>query len=232
MNIYSQSLPEEQGQQQKPTLPGWLGTEIIETGARFSLASARLGKHVMDVMTEYPKLEDYGRFLVVGNDAVDESIWDNLVEKDIHRLPLIKKDHDTWVFGIKDGLKPLANEALFDRPSSETYISDLEIYFELGRIYRNVYEATDVLLLEGNIEEVSPVEHVAISSFSDGHGYLFLYPPYRVSDQYRNLEISQARNLFTQSLKARFDRLVLYQESFRDVAQQLVEKASQGFNEG
>lgn len=230
MNMSFEHIPEKQGRDQSPTLPAYLGRDLIVTGDRFSLASTRLGSRTLDIMTQQIDHEDFGRFLVVNDDDIDESIWNGLVEKDIPRLPLYNKDNNVWVFGIRDGLKPLASEAIFDHPSSETYVGDDEIYFELGRLYRSVYEATSVLLLEGNVEETSPVDHVAISNFSDGHGHLTLYPPYRVSDQYRNLELSQASELFKQSLRARFDKLVSYQESLRDVAQQLVEKASQGFD--
>lgn len=221
--------PERQSRDQSPVLPAYLGRDLIVTGDRFSLASARLGSRTLDIMSQQVDHEDFGRFLVVNNEDIDESIWNGLVEKDIPMLPFYNRDNDVWVFGIKDGLKPLASEAIFDHPSSETYVGDDEIYFELGRLYRNVYEATGALLLEGNIEEVSPVDHVAISNFSDGPNHLFLYPPYRASDQFLNLELAQANELFNRSLRARFDKLVSYQESLRDVSQNLIEKASQGF---
>lgn len=230
MNISTEPTPERRVQKLSPVLPDYLGHDLIVTGDRFSLASARLGSRSLDIMTQQVEYEDFGRFLVVNSRDIDESIWHGLVEKDIPRLPLYNRDNNSWVFGIKDGLKPLSSEAIFDYPSSETYVGDDEIYFELGSLYRNVYEATGALLLEGNVEEVSPVDHVAISNFSDGHGHLFLYPPYQVFDQYKNLELQQASELFVQSLKARFDKLVSYQESFRDIAQQLIEKASQGFD--
>lgn len=229
MNMSHEHTPKNPDRDQSPVLPAFLGRDLIVTGDRFSLATTRLGSRSLDIMTQQLDHEDFGRFLIVNNDDIEEAIWDGLVEKDIPRLPLYNRDDEVWVFGVRDGLKPLASEAIFDHPSSETYVGDDEIYFELGRLYRNVYEATGVLLLEGDVEEASPVDHVAISNFSDGHGHLTLYPPYRVSDQYRNLELSQASELFKQSLKSRFDKLVSYQESLRDVSQQLVEKASQGF---
>lgn len=211
-------------------LPQWLG-ETIPTGNRFNLESDNPGYNVQDVVADSGVVNRFKRFLIVGNETVDESMWDLLDAANIPRLPLVKRETDVWVFGVKNGLKPLAHEALFGHQSSETYIGDPEIFYEVGRLYKKTFNATGKLLLNKHDPDDSPLQHIAISSFSEGRGYLFLYPPYVADQYYDRISADQACELLAASIERHFADQVLYQESLRETSQQLIEKAKEGFTE-
>lgn len=93
-----------------------------------------------------------------------------------------------------------------------------------------MYDATKALMLEGPVEEDSPLDHVAIFSFSDERNFLYLYPPFKIAPEYRNLSQDEASTLFRQSLKAALSKQMQYHESPNDTIDQLLQTAQAGFN--
>jgi len=211
-------------------MPEWL-SQIVPTGSRFSLVSDNPKYKIHDVVAQSNETNQFKRFLIVDNQAVDQMVWEQLEAANVPRLTLVKRGHDAWIFGVRNGLKPLAHEALFGHESSETYIGDPEIFYEVGRLYKRAFSATGKLLINKYDANDNPLQHVAISSFSEGGGFLFLYPPYTGDDYYGDLDPAQARDLFAGSIERHLATQVMYQESLRDTTQQLLEKAKQGFTE-
>jgi hypothetical protein len=178
---------------------------VVNTTGRFSLAPQGLSSEVVrDVIASMvPKEVGYRRFLIVEAAATDSEIYELMERDGIPQLPRLKVSDQTpdgkIIFGVRDGLKPLINEALFSRPSSPTYIGDKEIYHQLGRLYRRAWEATGKILLDPHNPQDSPMRHVAIHSFADSNDILTLCPPY--SPDTPTLEQQAAFKQFTTSMQ-------------------------------
>lgn len=212
-----------------PLLRPWISSSIVETSPRFNLAQSRSRNDAIDIVARDP-ITIFGRFLIVNPGSIDTNIWNQLSHADVARLPLLRIENDAWTFGVKDGLKPLVNEALFGRQSSATYISDPEIYHELGALYRSAYDATGSLLLEGPVVHDSPMDHVAIFSFNDEQNLLYLHPPYRAAPEYQGLDRVTAGEMFAHSIEARLAQQLEYHDAPLDVSEPLIAKAREGFN--
>jgi hypothetical protein len=232
-NFESSPNPRSPGSINLENLPHQLQGNVILTSPRFSLAHPELDKRAVDVVSksEINHINHFVRFLIVGDELFDEAIWSKLDSNNIPQLPVVGHENGLRLMGVKDGLKPLAHEALFDLESTDTYIGDPEIYYSLGRLFRRVFNATGTILIDAETGKDSPQDHVAISNFSDNGEYLFVYPPYKVSESSSNLNINQAIELFSHSLKSRLDRNVSTQHSLREVADRLYDAAITGFTQ-
>ncbi len=230
MNSYHEQASSSPKAPDPVHLPEWLG-ETVPTGSRFSLVPDNSKYNIHDVVAETNATNQFKRFLIADNESINVPVWEQLEAANVPRLTLVKREQDSWIFGVRNGLKPLAHEALFGRESSETYIGDPEIFYEVGRLYKRAFNATGKLLINKYDALDNPLEHVAISSFSEGRGFLFLYPPFSGDEFYGNIDAAQARQLFAGSIERHFAKQVIYQESLRDTVQQLLETAKQGFTE-
>jgi hypothetical protein len=177
---------------------------VVDTTGRFSLVPNGLGpEYARDVIASMvPKEIGYRRFLIVDSNITDGKTYELLEREGIPQLPRLQNVSEApgkVIFGVRDGLKPLINEALFSRPSSPTYIGDTEIYHRLGSLYREAWEATGKILIDFNNALDSPMRHVAIHSFADSNDILTLCPPYFTNIP--TLEYEAAYNKFTTSLQ-------------------------------
>jgi len=119
----------------------------------------------------------YERFIVVDRNIVDDQTYDALKAAGVSQLPELLRSKALTIFGVRDGLKPLAYEPITLKPSSETYIGDEEVFRRVGQLYGRAWQTTGVLPLADRDD--SPVQHIAIASFATKEGeILWLCPPY------------------------------------------------------
>ena len=215
----------------------WLG-ETTPTTGRFSLARRGFPDGaVRDIISDQP-VHGYRRFMAVNSELVDGSLYRQLADSNIPRLPRLPQTEGApsgvQLFVVKEGLKPLVHESIHDRESSGTYIGDPEIFGQLGRLYGAVWRATGVVLLDAHTPEDSPLDHVAISSFSDGSDYLFLCPPYPAGLPVA-VSLEQAQETFTAAVRDKLEVNIgirLYDPRLNDLNQRLIEAARSGFGAG
>ncbi|HUC95903.1 MAG TPA: hypothetical protein VMR76_03025 [Candidatus Saccharimonadia bacterium] len=212
-----------------------------DTTARFNLARSDFPRNLLaDLIlskTTHPSaLNDKNRLrrvLAVDSSLVDDTVHKSLINAGLPLLPIEKVDEQPdWIklFAIKEGLKPLALEALTDRKSSDTYIGDIEIYGTLGQLYAEAWKATGRLLLNPENPNDHPARHVAIASFSDSKDFLYLCPPYQDSPVISHAE---AVDLFAFSMNALFGDLDSSGRlnNNRSVIQSIVESSIEGFKQ-
>lgn len=172
-----------------PPLPshieaGTLLPGAFETATRFNLARQPYEEtFIRDVITPEPH-GDFSRFLVMEEGVVDDEMYKVLKRAHIPQLPRLGAEslqgqtpEHTAVFGVYPGLKPLAHERMYDSPSSASYIGDIEIMRNVGRMYSRIWRATGRMPISAEYPD-SPLDHVALASFSDHLSYLYLCPPY------------------------------------------------------
>jgi hypothetical protein len=212
--------------------------EAQPTTSRFSLVREGFAENeVKDLISETP-VNGYLRLMVVKSSLVSPAIYQKLADNDVPQLPRITSNDNTpegtEIFGIKPGLKLLAHEAIFNRESSGTYIGDPEIFTQLGFLYGNAWRTTGLLLLDGGGRTDSPLDHVAISSFSDGSSYLFLCPPYLPETPLRD-SFEEAEGAFTQAIQNKLEMNLgarLYDSDTIALNIRLIEAARTGFEAG
>ena len=168
----------------------------------------------------------------------DASTYEELAQSDIPQLPKADAPEltDTTtpyvLFGVREGLKPLYHEAFYSNQSSRTYISDTEIFTQLGRLYRQAWQTTGKIILDPNSENDFPLRHVAIHSFADNGNFLFLCPPYEPSSE-EQLSLEEASARFTSSLQrgliARSSSL--HNSIFAQHLDDLFQAAAEGFDQ-
>jgi hypothetical protein len=78
------------------------------------------------------------------------------------------------VYMVPSNAKRMRNERLFPgRQSTETYVSDSELFHNLGTLWRSIADAT------GKLPADSPLEHTGMQDFSQDQSRLFPIPLYR-----------------------------------------------------
>lgn len=200
-----------------------------QTTTRFSLVRRGVADgFVKDLILKSP-WQGFRRVLSVEQSRIDFEALKQMEDADVAVLPHIGDTADLAIFGIRQGLKLLSNGALHARESSEVYIGDQEIFTELGKLFGATYRATGSTLLDGT--EDNPLEHVAISSFSDNAGYLYLCPPI---DRTSMVDRAQARLQFRTALQHALEvdpRIQHRAAEIDTITQPLVFTALTGFNE-
>lgn len=201
---------------------------FVPTADRFSLVRPHGQEQLsIDVLIKEPRDSVPARCLVVSNNTTDQEVHDRLAAAQVPQLPLVAQTSQLSVFAVKTGLKRLDHEALHGRESSETYISDNETFYELGRLYRSAYNATGKILLDSQPGD-SPLMHTAISSFNDGSSFLFLCPPYATDLQDR-LNVDDAQHVFVSSVEQHLAATMTYDASEQQDIAKFVALAAQGF---
>jgi hypothetical protein len=209
-----------------------------DTTPRFSLVrSAYEQSGPRDLLLPRP-IQGFNRFLYVPPHLMDNTVYDQLEQAGVPQLPRIVLEDinpltPSPLFGIREGLKPLAHSALFSRESSATYVSDTEIFTQLGRLYRQAWEATGRIMLDPQNPADSPLDHVAIHNFQDVKETLFLSPPYKFEGRVKG-DLGDASLQFTTSL---YNELSIRNEGSEDndyanYLATLIDVANQGFNQG
>lgn len=201
------------------------------TASRFSLVRPKNNNRYVRDVIKTEKVDKYRRFLLIENQAVNSLAYEQLEKAQVPQLPLIQKGDKLSVFGVRDGLKLLAHESLHGHASSETYISDKEVFQQVGRLYADAWRATGSVLLDGIND--SPLHHVALSSFSEGADLLYLCPPFADSVASKAATFQEATALFTYTIQQHFERHsgYIYNAEQRQFDQQLTEAAYNGFVE-
>lgn len=236
-------MSERQSSPESATLAGaeQLGL-IADTSLRFSLArSGPNAAAIRDVITEN-EIDEYSRFLVVDSALTDQNAYQELANYGIPQLPQIEASSAGTsnsefnlpaLFGVKAGLKPLIHEALFPRESSTTYISDNEIFSQLGRIYRQAWDVTGKIMLDPENDQDSPLWHVALHSFQDSKNLLYLCPPYSPHAE-KIAEYEEALYAFDSSLSRDFMRrhAPAFDSNTVSYLHELRSQALRGFREG
>jgi hypothetical protein len=183
-----------------------------ETHGRFSLVQP--GSNAMDIIIK-PNAGDAQRLLITPRPD-DREIYDKLSSGGIPQF----KRYDSGaaaIYNIPVHAKLLGNERLFaDRPSSETYVSDRELYFEMGELWARIYKAT------GFIPEDGPLTQTCLLDFESEETRLKPVPPYNLWVD--PPELSDAEEYFIDSVREQLQGLHL-QQSFRP----LLEAAQSGW---
>lgn len=180
---------------------------FVSTHARFSLGE--------DFLVS-PNLPGEGRkrLLVTPASEADDEIRQMLTGAGVAQFTRFKHlhDHDLWSIPVQ--AKPLANERVFGgRQSSDTYVSDHELYEGLGKLWRDVFRAT------GGVPVDDPLTKTAILDFSGVESRLLPVPAY---GRWLRLDQSQepeALNHFLKELAAQLDELSTEPEHNKDLVQ-------------
>lgn len=174
---------------------------FIPVTPRFSLAQGN-SRDVMPIAEQ--RTNDsyrFRRFLVVPEDMIDEVQWQQLSEGNVSTIPLIDRGKHSYIFGVMDGLKPLSHEALFTGESTQTYVSDAEIFTTVGQAFRSYFEATNSLPLSSLTD--NPLGRLAIKNFiDDRQPILYFFPPFNPPATLRGIELAEAANIFDAALGA------------------------------
>lgn len=143
--------------------------DVVSTNGRYNLA---LDAQSLDV-TRLENRVPAARFLIIDHAKVDVGLEDRLIRAGIDILDAaVGLDHKVF-YPIEIGAKPLSNERFFpDRESTATYVSDIELWQVLGKLWKDVYKATGQLPLD------RPLRHTGMLEFSDHRTRLFPIPPY------------------------------------------------------
>ena len=113
------------------------------------------------------------RYLVVPTDPLSEQIDELLQESNVHLLENLDKDGNLKVYRVAIQAKPLINEKLFpEHESTDTYISDRELFHGLGSLWRAIYDATSHIPTENLLSKTGMLE------FTKGESQLFPIPPF------------------------------------------------------
>jgi hypothetical protein len=167
----------------------FVGNEIAIVAGRFSLAH-RVSYDVVEALPD--NVQD--RTLITPKSACTEEVETLLKDTDIYLLTK-DKDHGTYVsYHVPLQAKPLANERLFpDRESTETYISDTELYAALGNLWARVHRLT------GRVPEEAPASFTGLLEFTSSQSTLFPIPPYEWK---KILPVGEARRHFISTAEA------------------------------
>jgi hypothetical protein len=200
---------------------------LADTHPRFSLVIDDKARDVVD--------EEHGelRLLIVCNgDGITEEITEVLETEtaaipQMERLRVVEDGEDgdgegpagkVSVYLVPSNAKRMSYEKLYPgRESSETYVSDSELFRDLGLLWRHVAVAT------GRLPEDSPLEHTGMSEFSGDKRRLFPIPPY---GKWVKIGEEEPTDRFGKILEAELKRLY---PSDLEYAGKLYEAAMAGF---
>lgn len=209
--------------------------EITDTHPRFNLVINRdVARDVVD-----GEIEDGAmRLLIVHEDDPSEGAGEAIEAAGIPHLERLKvvdtiahrgSDGDEsgkagpgerfTVYMVPSNAKRMSNERLFPgRPSTETYVSDSELFRNLGALWRNIADAT------GKLPADSPLEHTGMLDFSHDKSRLFPIPLYRF---WEDIGDEEAIEKFGKILEAELKQL--YPTSDHEQISELYQVAMAGF---
>lgn len=116
-----------------------------------------------------------------------------MAEASIEQLEVAGGNEELVVYGVPSHAKPLLNERLFpERTSTSTYISDEELFENLGKMWRRIFNATS-RLPEGTI-----LGHTGMKDFSGESQQFFPIPPY---NNWEELTAEESPGFFSKNIK-------------------------------
>jgi hypothetical protein len=145
--------------------------ETHSTHSRFNLV---LDKAVASDTTRVIHSGQLERTLYVRSPGeLHSKLTAELSKNNIPQLEEVDECDGGVTYKVPEQAKPLSNERLFpDRVSTETYVSDRELFFSLGSLWRRIYDATHYLPDNSFLSSTGMVE------FSEKGQQIFPIPPY------------------------------------------------------
>jgi hypothetical protein len=135
------------------------------------------------------------RYLIVPADPLTDQIQGELQEANIPTLEHMVHDAGVSVYRVPLQAKPLIRERLFpDRASTDTYISDKELFRSLGGLWRRIYDASERLPVDRILATTGMIE------FTKSQERLFPVPPFNSWISLPSTE--HAHDLFCKQVKA------------------------------
>ncbi|HEX5455829.1 MAG TPA: hypothetical protein VFW77_00490 [Candidatus Saccharimonadales bacterium] len=212
--------------------------EVSDTHPRFNLVMNRaVARDVVD-----GEIEDGGiRLLIVHEDETSDDLAEKIEAAGLPHLEKLKvvdtaappedKDRETeggdqarpgerfTLYMVPSNAKRMSNERLFPgRQSTETYVSDSELFRDLGTLWRGIADAT------GKLPPDSLLEHTGMQDFSHDRSRLFPIPLFRF---WEDIGDEEPVEKFGKILEAELKDL--YPSSDHDQISELYQVAMAGF---
>lgn len=148
----------------------WLDGAYVETYPRFSLA---LSEEVGDFLITPHEGGQRSRYLICPGQE-DSRLYGSLNNAGVIQFPVMVANSDFTIYELPINVKPLGNERIFaDHPSSATYVSDLELFGQLGQLWGRIFAAT------GRFPQSEILTRTALVDFGhDDKSRLIPVPPY------------------------------------------------------
>lgn len=148
----------------------WLDGTQTETYPRFSLA---LSEDVGDFLVTPHEGGQRSRYLICPGQA-DSRLYGGLSDAGVIQFPMMVANSDFTIYKLPINVKSLGNERIFaNHPSSTTYVSDLELFGQLGQLWGRVFKAT------GRFPQTGILTRTALVDFGhDDKSRLIPVPPY------------------------------------------------------
>ncbi len=142
-------------------------SKLAETFSRFSLA----GEESIDVLLT-PFIGGQRERYLITTQIGDRELYEKFQDALIPQFPREEVAGGT-IYKLPLDIKPLDEERLFvDKVSSETYISDHELFFQLGELWAQIYKIGD------KSPESDPLSHTSLLDWQAEGGKLIPIPPY------------------------------------------------------
>lgn len=140
--------------------------QYVLTHRRFALTDTDT-----DFVVTEPETGNRNRYLIVMHD--DGGVYDALQTAGIPQLSRKSASPEVTIYDLPIQVKQLAQEKLFSgHTSSDTYVSDQEIFSQLGSLWARIYDATK------RVPVSQPLSHTALIDFEADSARLLPIPPY------------------------------------------------------
>lgn len=145
------------------------GGQYIETHPRFNVGI----NGGLDVILIEPATGERDRLLLTQESPDDRAIYDCLTSAGVPQLDRLIKENSVIMYRLPFQAKPLSRERLFvDKTSSSTYISDSEIFINVGMLWSRVHLAT------GRLPSKDILSATIVLDFKDNDNAYVPAPPY------------------------------------------------------
>ncbi len=169
------------------------GGDSKNTHGRFSIAHT----DSIDVVVTGSGNDNRERLLIARETPESGALYATLVQAGVPQFERNKDGNEAAIYRLPPHVKPLIHERFFvDRESSETYVSDKEIFTRLGALWAQVYKATGML-------PQTPLRLTAVQNFEEISQLLVPIPPYTTWDKHD--DESHAYEIFSIRAAAELD---------------------------
>ena len=142
---------------------------LVLTHARFALRSNESDF----VITSEGNGEQRSRYLILSEGQDEGALYQDIQGAGVRQFDRIAHGKGVAIYQLPMQAKKLSDERLFSgHVSSETYVSDIELFTELGKLWSKIYKATE------KTPAINPLSETALLDFGQEDSRLIPIPPY------------------------------------------------------